>query len=183
VTGVVSAVDPSAAVAVRAGAETVVFHLAGIRLPDQPVLLSQAVQAVVRDLNGQPVTVVFADSGRAAGFVMIGDRLVNLDLVQRGLARWDEAQPAGLCAALLLQGQQQAETAQVGLWQPTPAATRTFVPLVTLDPADQPCSCTPRPLCSSFAAQVAAQACYNWCNDYNTLLDDDRDGIACEELP
>lgn len=182
VEGVLQAVDANA-VTVQAGAETLVFRLEGIQLPNSPEMLQQALRALQEDNAGQPVQVVFEDTGRASGYLLRGGLLVNLDLVQRGLALWNGVLPGGACVPLLQQAQAQAQAAKIGLWLPTPVATWTFVPFVTLDPTLQPCTCQPRPRCDDFTAQTQAQACYNWCNDYNTLLDNDRDGIACEELP
>jgi hypothetical protein len=70
------------------------------------------------------------------------------------------------------------------MWQPTRVPTATFVPTVGFDPAMQaPCDCMARPVCTDFSSHDEAQACYNACNDYNSRLDDDRDGLACEWLP
>jgi hypothetical protein len=68
------------------------------------------------------------------------------------------------------------------MWRPTPVPTHTFVPFVTVNP-NAACDCSIRYECSDFQTHTAAQTCFNACNDYNSRLDEDHDGLACENLP
>lgn len=159
--------------------------LAGIMPPDTDVAIA-TIQAIV---EGQPVTLVKDETeqdsnGNLVRYVFTNGRFLNYDLVRQGLARSQPDSPDKACATLLQQAEQQARAEGVGLWKPTPIPTATFIPFVTLDPnRNGDCDCSVRYECSDFRTHDDAQACYNLCNDYSSRLDQDRDGIACENLP
>jgi endonuclease YncB( thermonuclease family) len=162
---------------------------AGVRVAEESALNALAAEAARPLLEGQPVYLAGVpaakdDTGRSLRYVFAGDRFINLELIQMGLAKADVYADEKTCINLLQQGEQQARADHTGVWKATPAPTATFVPMVTLDPAFQPpCDCSARPECSIFDSRSDAQACYNACNDYNSRLDNDRDGLACEGLP
>ena len=138
---------------------------------NQPVLL-------VRDLSAQDGT------GQSFRYVFTQQQFINDELVRQGLAVVDLDSPSQSCAATFQLAEQKARSERLGVWKPVPVPTRTFVPFVTLDASNQPaCDCSKRYECSDFTTHADAQACYNACNDYNSRLDADRDGLACEELP
>ncbi len=139
-------------------------------------------------LEGQPVVLVKDVSeqdsaGRLLRYVFSGSWFVNFELARQGLAAVSSSSPDQACAAFLKQAEQQARAEGLGIWQKTPVPTRTFVPFVTLDPNQNACDCSIKHLCSDFKTRAEAQACLNLCNDYSSKLDEDRDGIACEDLP
>lgn len=141
-------------------------------LPGNTILL-------VRDLMDQDA------DGRALRYIFFAGQFLNLTLVQEGAATVQTDSPNQACAALFAQAQQQAVAEHRGVWKLTPVPTQTFMPLVSLVPSTQVagCDCSARPTCDQFKTHAAAQACYNACQDYNTRLDDDHNGIACENLP
>ena len=141
-------------------------------------------------LAGKPVILVkdAADqdtAGRALRYVFAGDQFLNLELVLEGAATVLTSSPHHACQDLFEQAQQQARSEHAGVWKLTPVPTQTFMPLVSLAPSTQVagCDCASRPTCDEFKTHAAAQACYNACQDYNTRLDDNHNGIACENLP
>lgn len=148
----------------------------------------QAPQVIRALVENQPVALVGDLStqdgkGQVSGFVFTQQYFINYELVRQGLALIDPNSANQSCAASFHLAEQQARGEQLGLWKPTPVPTRTFMPFVTLDPSKQPaCDCSKRYECSDFTTHADAQVCYNACNDYNSRLDPDRDGIACEEL-
>lgn len=160
-------------------------RFAGIELhPGEKTL--QTIRAL---LENQPAALVGDFStqegkGQISGYVFTQQYFINDELVRQGLAKIDSNSTNQSCAASFHLAEQQARGEQLGLWKPTPVPTRTFMPFVTLDPAKQPaCDCSKRYECSDFTTHADAQVCYNACNDYNSRLDPDRDGIACEALP
>ncbi len=162
---------------------------AGIQSPPSGALVQQAAQTAQDVIANQTVLLVKDVSeqdfsGRLLRYVFAGGRFVNYELVQQGLAHAAPDAPDLACAALLAQAEQQARAGHKGLWRQTPVPTATFMPFVTLAPSLQAgCDCASRPTCGNFQTHAAAQACFNACNDYSSKLDEDHDGIACEELP
>ena len=121
--------------------------------------------------------------GSLLRYVFVGDRFANYELVRLGHASRVDS-PDQACAGVLREAEEAARAGSLGLWAPTPIPTATFVPTVALDPGSQAaCDCSIRWECSDFAKHNQAQACFNDCNDYNSRLDEDHDGLACEELP
>lgn len=145
-------------------------QLATILPPGQPVLL-------VKDVTDRDT------AGRLVRYIFAGERFVNYDLVYQGAAVVIPGSPDTACAALLQKGEKQARAEHLGIWVITPVPTRTFLPMVPLDNANQPCACSKNLSCADFRTHQEAQACFNTCNDYSSKLDDNHDGIACENLP
>ena len=129
------------------------------------------------DLAGRLLRYVFFTSGATA------DRFANYELVRLGYATALDS-PDRACAEVLRAAESDARAERLGLWAPTPVPTATFLSTVVIDPGHQaPCNCSIRYECSNFSSHSAAQACFNACNDYNSRLDEDHDGLACEQLP
>lgn len=167
-------------------------RLAGLRLAwnaEQPSADETAVAEIRGMIDGQPVVVGLDGSapdaqGRLPVYLFSNGWFINQELILRGAARADASSPGQACAALFQGAEKQAQKARAGIWQPTTVPTATFIPTVQFDPAaPPPCDCMARPECGDFRTHDEAQACYNACNDYNSRLDDDRDGLACEWLP
>lgn len=176
---------------VQAGEAVLRVGYAGISVfsANPNTLTKMDVMPQIREMvEGQPVTLV-SDvleqdaEGRLLRYVFSGSRFVNYELVRSGFASTMTNTPAMACADFLTLAERQAKTEKKGIWQSAPVPTRTFVPFVTLDPNQAACDCSIRYLCSDFRTRRAAQVCLNECNDYSSKLDEDRDGIACEELP
>lgn len=187
--GIATGIIEPGVLTVTINGQALPVSLAGVERPpndDQREQLSQVMRAVA---EGQPVLLVQDVSdqdpaGRLVRYVFVGDQFLNELVIRQGLALAARAAPDQSCAALLLQAEAQARTGRSGLWRPTPVPTSTFMPFVTLDPAIQAaCDCSKDYTCSDFATQADAQTCYNACNDYDSKLDLDRDGKACETLP
>ncbi len=184
-----AAVIDSQTIEVWFGADSARISLAGIALPVEQPAASEAVEELLALIDGQPVVLALAEeaatpNGSRAAYIYANGWFLNHELIMRGMARVDTAAPGQACAGMFQQAEQQAKSARAGIWQPTRVPTATFLPTVGLDPALQaPCDCMARPVCSDFRTRSEAQACYNACNDYNSRLDDDRDGLACEGLP
>jgi endonuclease YncB( thermonuclease family) len=123
------------------------------------------------------------ENGSLLRYVFVGDRFANYELVRMGYASRVDS-PELVCANVLREAEEAARAASLGLWAPTPIPTATYMPTVAFDPGSQAaCDCSIRWECSDFATHDQAQACFNACNDYNSRLDEDYDGLACEELP
>ena len=123
------------------------------------------------------------EPGRLPRYVMAGDRFVNYELLRQGYAR-AAAGPELACAQVFQAAEAGARAARLGVWAPTSIPTLTFVPTVGSIPGDQAnCDCSVRWTCADFNSHARAQACFIACQDYNSRLDEDHDGLACEELP
>jgi endonuclease YncB( thermonuclease family) len=192
--GTVARVVDGSTVEVQVGENVQRIGYAGIAVPVESgppgaQAAERAAQKAHELLDGQAVLLVKDVSdqdsaGRLARYVFAGGRFINFELVRQGLAVLQPDTPDQACAAYLQQAEQQARVEHLGLWKATPVPTRTFVPFVTLDLATQSaCDCSKRYECSDFRTHAGAQTCFNACNDYSSKLDDDRDGIACENLP
>jgi hypothetical protein len=68
------------------------------------------------------------ESGRLIRYVISGDTLVNLELVQTGYAIAQSSPPNIACDSLFEQAQVQASAEQVGMWAVTPTPTRSPLP-------------------------------------------------------
>ncbi len=175
-------------IAVQAGGRLLRVGYAGIDIsemsgPDQP-----AAQKVRELIDSQPIVLVQDVSdqdaeGRLLRYVFAGSHFINFELVRQGFATVLPNSPDQACAAFLQQAEQQARADRLGVWTPTPVPTRTFMPFVTLDPNQLGCDCSKKYTCSDFKTHAAAQVCLNACNDYSSKLDEDHNGIACENLP
>lgn len=185
---VIQVID-SRTLAVQSGDATLRVSYAGIDVPAEGAAADAAVQKARELLEGRQVLLVKDTSeqdtsGRLVRYIFSGETLVNAELVRQGLASVQPASPDQSCTAVFQQAEQQARAQHLGIWKPTPVPTATFIPFVTLDAShDAPCDCSARPTCEDFSTHAKAQACYNACNDYNSKLDDNHDGIACPDLP
>ena len=155
---------------------------AGITAPPESMsknneLVSGQQVTLVKDVSGMD------EMGRLPRYVLVGNRFINYELVRKGFAQVIDS-PDQACAQVFREAQTGAQADQFGLWVPTPVPTLTFVPTVGINPGDLTgCSCSVKWTCANFRSQARAQACFNACNDYNSRLDEDHDGLACEELP
>ncbi len=187
--GKVLRVDRSGLLDIAAGGGILRAVLAGVDLPPGALQAELAAKKIQELVEGQPVILVsdLAAQGTpeiAHFYVFTQEQFVNYELVRQGLATVNRSATEQSCAGYLQMAEQQAHDERAGVWLPTRVPTRTFVPFVTLDPANQAgCDCASRPVCSDFKTHDEAQTCYNACNDYQSKLDSNRDGIACEELP
>lgn len=190
--GIVSAVIDGDTIEVETDGQKWLVGYAGIDAPSpSDQASSTGVQAAEQNANlvsGHMVTLVKDPSGqdeagRLLRYVFSGDVFVNYELVRQGYAE-AAASTGPMCAAVFQQAEAEARAEQRAMWSPTPVPTRTFIPTVVINNSQEaPCSCTPRPVCADFDNRADAQACFNACNDYNSLLDEDHDGLACEGLP
>lgn len=161
---------------------------AGIALPAESALRDKTVEQVRAAVEGQQVLLI-RDAAAGGGtdrqprYVFIGEHFLNLELVQQGLAEIDSGASALSCAALFQQAEQQARADHIGMWLLAPVPTATFMPMVTLDSPQTMYDCSRKPVCSDFSTHAEAQSFFNACNDYSSKLDDDHDGLACENLP
>ncbi len=69
------------------------------------------------------------DEGNRLRYVLTDGRLINYELAAAGFANAESQPPNTRCDALLLQAETKALAGGLGLWQPTPTATRTLIPL------------------------------------------------------
>jgi micrococcal nuclease len=74
------------------------------------------------------------DSGRLLRYVLADSVFVNLELASSGYAVAASAPPNQSCDAMLLEAQEQAVVARLGLWAPTPTPTRVLLPSPTPTP-------------------------------------------------
>lgn len=187
--GVVVRLVDSSTIEVKVNDAPLLVSYAGLSVPTEGPLSEQALQQARAVIEGQPVVLVrdplgVDTSNHLARYVFSNGHFLNMELLQRGLARVDPGVHALSCASSFRQAEQQARDARLGLWKPAPIPTATFMPMVTLDTSNQAaCNCSARPVCSDFRTHAEAQACFNKCNDYNSKLDDNHNGIACEGLP
>ena len=149
--------------------------------PSEPALAAN--QALV---EGQTVTLiqdaVEADpQGARWRYVLAGETLVNAALIREGMAITALNPPGMACENAFLEFERAAQAQGVGFWA-IPVPVRDPAVLTTV--AVPPCPCNTSFTCADFSRRDAAQACYNACGDYrNAALDDDHDGLACEDLP
>lgn len=169
--------------------QTYRIDLAGARLSTSEAIQGDLKETLAELVDGKPVILAqepgrLNDAGRLTGFLFSGETFVNAELIRRGFASVELDSPGQACAGFFQRTELEARDKKVGMWQPARVATSTFVPMVTLDPAQMPnCDCSKDYVCSDFSTQAEAQSCYNACNDYDSKLDLDRNGIACEDLP
>ncbi len=185
--GIVTAVLSGDTIEVQVEGEKQIIGYAGVAIPGS-LPGDRTFQKNMEWTAGQQVVLVKGvevkdEPERLMRYVFIEDQFINYDFVRQGYAVADHlGDPA--CAAVLEQAEQNARTEHLMLWQPTRIPTLTFVPTVVLDNRlNAPCDCAIRWTCSDFQTHESAQACFNACNDYSSKLDEDHDGLACENLP
>lgn len=189
VSGHVASVDDQGSIEVITGVGSIRARFAGIKLLPSGQPGQKTLQALRDLVINQPVLLVrdraaSTEIAPVPSYIFTSEKFINDELVRQGMAEIDLDAAEQSCAAVFQLSEQKARSAKVGMWAPTRVPTLTFVPFVTLDTSQQPaCDCSVRLECSDFTTHAEAQACYNACNDYNSRLDDDRDGIACELLP
>jgi hypothetical protein len=187
--GQVSSVDEQGMLEVITPGGVVHAIFAGIDLLPREQPGEQAVQAIRSLVLNQTVVLVrdranHAATNPAPRYIFTSEKFINDELVRQGLAEVQPTTSDPSCALLFQISEQKARSAKLGFWQPGRVPTRTFIPFVTLDNSQQgACDCSKRYECSDFSTHADAQTCYNACNDYNSRLDPDRNGLACEELP
>lgn len=132
--------------------------------------------------------------GRLLRYVVMGETFINYQLVKDGYANPATFPPDVACVDAFLQAENEARSANIGLYGPTPIPSATLTPTPTITPlvsptstADSLCNCTDKRLtCKDFDYQGDAQACYRFCRDhgYGEIFDDDDgDGQVCEGRP
>jgi len=204
-TGMVTRIIDGDTIEISLAGRTSRLRYLGVDAPSLDDLTQPAYQAAVdaasrnRELVlGKSVTIIFATPpapGQAdigdprRGLVFVPDlsgTLVNQALLEAGLARLDPGLLGPGCRAQFQQAEEAARQADIGVWQPTlyPSATPENIGLYS--PGG--CGCTGPDLgCENFATRFAAQSCYNMCQAQGLgdifQLDEDGDGIACENLP
>lgn len=192
--GVLSGVSGDGTLEVLADGQTLLVTLAGVEVlaaadPAHPGATAEQTEQRLRELLENKPVILVADaagadaSGRLPRYVFAGGHFINYELVRDGLAQVDADSSSLACAGFLQSAEEQARADHIGAWLPTPVPTMTFIPFVPLEPDQNGCDCSKRYTCEDFSSHSQAQACYNACNDYNSALDSDRDGIACEGLP
>lgn len=184
--GTITRIIDESTVEILLDGENIQVAFAGIRVsPGQPG--NTAVQKISELAAGRDILLVKDateqdSSGRLVRYLFAGDTFINYELVRAGLAQLLPDSPDRACLSLFEQAEEFARDEKLGLWKPTPVPTRTFMPMVSLAP-NTACECSKRPVCADFNTREQAQACFNACQDYNSLLDEDHDGLACEHLP
>jgi endonuclease YncB( thermonuclease family) len=192
-TGTLKRILDEVTVEVLVDGETWQVSLAGLR--PAPAPQDELARRKIFELaQGQNLLLVTGKQNTTAAqqqvyYLFAGDWFLNAELLRAGLAQLGSASSGHPCDDTLIEAEQIAKLAHLGVWQPEPTATftpiptRTFMPTVVIDSLADGCDCSKRYQCYDFRKQSQAQTCYNLCNDYNSALDPDRDGIACEHLP
>lgn len=185
--GTITRIIDESAVEIRLDGENMQVAFAGIRVLPGHSENNPAVQKISELTAGMDILLVKDateqdPSGRLVRYLFAGNTFINYELVRAGLAQLLPDSPDRACLSLFEQAEEFARDEKLGLWKPTPVPTRTFVPMVSLAPQTA-CECSKRPVCADFDTREQAQTCFNACQDYNSLLDEDHDGLACEQLP
>lgn len=163
-------------------------------------LVKDQVVTLVKDVSETDST------GQLLRYVFVGEFFVNYELVRQGHAKAVSFLTDTACDSTLQAGQSEAQANNLGIWavliQPTaperlPPTLPVFtLPTVTVSlPPTQPpvgnlsCNCSGGDYlnCPDFGTHARAQACFETCMSagYGDVfrLDDDGDGLACENLP
>jgi endonuclease YncB( thermonuclease family) len=126
-------------------------------------------------------------------YVVANNVFVNYEMVLQGYASVNAAPPDVACENSLIAAQVEAQSAVLGIWQPTPAPTWTIspTPTITLTPGPPtstrmpPCNCNARYSCNMFSTHKQAQSCFDYCRKtygVQVLPDNNRNGLVCEGL-
>lgn len=136
--------------------------------------------------------------GRTVAEVYLGDRSVNLALVEQGYAVVYRDYLSGCeeSRVAYLQAENQARQQRLAFWAQSDPVMPWVFRQAERAPASQPSVISPTPAsqnlpdcvnndcdCQDFATQAAAQAVLDLFPGDPHRLDGDRDGIACENLP
>jgi hypothetical protein len=120
--------------------------------------------------------------GRLLRYVIAGGVFVNYELVRRGAGLPALYPPGQACAETMLAAERLARAEGLGYWSLIGGGL--VGGLVTTTPGALPCDCSVEYQCLDFTLRSDAQACYDACGDYrNVTLDEDNDGLACEDMP
>ena len=173
----------------KSGGNVLRVGYAGIAVSQNSEENQPAAQKAHELLNGQAVILVKDvteqdSAGRLSRYVFAGGRFINFELVRQGLAVTQINSPDQACAVFLQQAQQQARVGAAGAVEAYASPNPDLCAFCHARSFD---TIRVRLLASATSAATSqhareAQACFNACNDYNSRLDDDRDGIACEEF-
>jgi len=153
----------------------------------------QSAAANQRLVSGQVVVLVkdtsdFDANGFLTRYVFAGNVFVNYDLIRQGMAKLNIVPPDVACQDTFKSAQLEAQSAMIGVWQPTPvpSPTITLTPLPTLSPTPTTkpvCDCSHTYTCKDFASTSAAQACFDYClaaKNIQVLPDKNGNGRVCE---
>jgi hypothetical protein len=184
VVGQVSEVLPDAVLRVEIGKQVVAVKLLGA----DPAGSGGQVLGLLRGLaEGKEVRLLRdtedSDSaGRLLRYVLADGEFLNYILVRQGAALPALFPPGQACTETMLAAEVLARSEGLGYWsQETGQAAAAPTGIV---PGGPGCDCAQVYQCTDFTSRTAAQACYNACGDYrNVTLDEDNDGLACEQLP
>lgn len=94
----------------------------GLELPDEYAYAGLASMVNGQLVWGRDVT-LYADQagkddlGQLLRYVVIEEKMVNLELIQKGLAKALDLPPGFSCSQVFLEAEQAARTANIGLWQ------------------------------------------------------------------
>ena len=185
---------------VRIGGEEAIVRYIGILAPElnEPFGAEASNENIYQVFSKDVVLVrdiTDRDSeGRLLRYVILGDRLVNHDLVRKGFAQAENVAPDTACSDLLQRAEAEAQQEMAGMWKATPEPTRTWAPLWTdtPDPTEKQakrgkanCDCDGPDLnCGDFPNDNEAQLCYMKCfitHGDVFDLDSDGNGVACDE--
>jgi endonuclease YncB( thermonuclease family) len=185
-TGQVLEVLADATLRVNLGGRTAEVRLMGADPAGPP----DQTAALLRELTAGKTVRLLRDAedsdsaGRLLRYVLAGDDFLNYILVRRGAALPALYPPGQLCGETMLAAEALARAEKLGYWSQAAAGSTAQAAEQVLTPGLPPCDCTRTYACTDFNTRNAAQACYDACGDYrNVTLDDDNDGLACENMP
>jgi endonuclease YncB( thermonuclease family) len=182
--GRVMEVLPDAALRVELDQQTVDVRLLGA---DPAGSGGQALGLLRELVEGKPVKLLrdleeVDTAGNPLRYIVVDGLFLNYELVRRGAALPALYPPGQRCSETMLAGEKLARAEGLGYWSLRPEAGVSVLSAAT--PTGLACDCTRVYQCTDFTSHAAAQACYNACGDYrNADLDDDHNGLACEQLP
>jgi hypothetical protein len=121
-------------------------------------------------------------AGMLLRYVVADGVFVNYEWVRRGAALPALFPPGQRCSDTMLEAERQAREEGLGYWAHSPLAAP---PVIAGGlPGGPLCDCNQEYQCTAFSSRSDAQSCYDACGDYrNVSLDEDNDGLACEQLP
>lgn len=142
---VTQVVDGDTIVVLASDGITYTVRYIGIDAPESGMPFSQEASAANTALVlSQPVTLIQDVSetdqyGRLLRYVLVGDRLVNLELVRMGLASAQAWLPDTVCAEAFQTAESEARTAQLGMWAatPTPEPSAPRLVIVTVNKREE----------------------------------------------
>ena len=121
--------------------------------------------------------------GRLLRYIYVDDLFINVEIVKLGYAKSYTYPPDVKYQNLILSAERDARNSQRGLWaqsEPTPVSQpqpQTSASIICSSNAYN---------CTDFTTHAEAQSVYEQCGGVNNdvhKLDQDKDGLACEDLP